>query len=242
MSVQSLRSAIQFLTVVPVGRTDAPSLNRLGRAYFPLVGTLVGLVAGVVFAVAAPILGRLFAATAALGTAALLTGGLHLDGLADATDGLLGGGSAERRLEIMRDPRVGSFGVIALVLVLVGDVSLLSAMAPARAIAGLLVAGTISRLAVLAVIVSIPYVRSDGLGVAVAGGRKVRDLAVGMLLTVIVCLIDPRRSAVAIALSAVAALLVVGWAHRQMGGATGDVYGACAELCQLAGLAAFVGS
>jgi adenosylcobinamide-GDP ribazoletransferase len=239
VSVHSLRSAIQFLTVVPIGRHDAPPANRLGRAYFPLVGALIGLPAGVIYVLAAPHLGRLFAAAAAVATVAVLTGGLHLDGLADAADGLLGGGTAERRLEIMRDPRVGSFGVIALVLVLVSDVSLLSTMSPARAMAGLLVAGAISRLAVLAVILSIPHARSDGLGVAVAGGHRARDLAVGALLTVIVCLIDPRRSAVAVALAMIATLLVVRFAQRRIGGATGDVYGACSELCQLAVLAAF---
>jgi adenosylcobinamide-GDP ribazoletransferase len=240
VSAHSLRSAIQFLTVMPVGRGDAPPASRLGRAYFPLVGALIGLAAGVIYALAAALLGRLFAAAAAVATAALLSGGLHLDGLADAADGLLGGGTAERQLEIMRDPRVGSFGVIALVLVLVGDISLLSTMSPGRAMAGLLVAGAISRLAVLAVIVSIPYARSEGLGVAVAGGHRARDLVVGASVTVMVCLIDPRRSAVAVALSMVAALLVIGLAQRRIGGATGDVYGACSELCQLAVLVAFV--
>ncbi len=237
--MRSLRSAIQFLTVVPVGHADAPAADRLGRAYFPLIGALVGLAAGVIFTFAAPIVGRLSAAAAAVATAALLTGGLHLDGLADTADGLLGGRTAERRLEIMRDPRVGSFGVIALVLVLVGDVSLLSTMSGARALAGLLVAGGISRLALLAVVVSVPYVRSDGLGVAVVGGRKVRDLAVGTLITVIVCLVDPRRSAIAIAAGALATLLVVQLAQRRISGATGDVYGACAELSNLAVLAVF---
>jgi adenosylcobinamide-GDP ribazoletransferase len=237
--LRSLRSAIGFLTVVPVGHSEAAPADLLGRAWFPLVGALVGGLAGLIFTLFAPVLGRLFAAVAAVATAALLTGGLHLDGLADAADGLLGGRTVERRLEIMRDPRLGSFGVIALVLVLAGEISLLSTMAPARAVAALVVAGAISRLALLAVLVSLPYVRSEGLGIAVAGGRKRRDLALGALLTVVVFAVDPRRSAIALAAGGLAALAVAGLARRRIGGATGDVYGACTELSSLAALAAF---
>lgn len=237
--MRSLRSAVQFLTVVPLGRPESQPADRLGRPFFPLVGAAVGLVAGAVYALAAAIGSPLFAGAAAVAAGALLTGGLHLDGVADAADGLLGGSTAERRLEIMRDPRVGSFGVIALVLVIAGDVALLSAMTPARALIGMVVAGAISRLAMLAVVVLLPCARSDGLGVAASGGRRARDLIIGALLTGIVCLIDPRRSAVALAAGAVVTLLVAGLALRRIGGATGDVYGACAEISQLAVLAVF---
>ncbi len=232
MSLRSLRSAVEFLTVVPVGRTAAPPADRLGRAYFPAIGAVVGLGAGIVFMLATAVVTPLVAGVAAIATAALLTGGLHLDGLADCSDGLLGGGSPERRLEIMRDPRVGSFGAIALVVVLAGDIALLGGMTPARAFGGLVVAGALSRLALLAVVALVPYARSDGLGVAVTGGRRVPDLAIGALLTLVACLLDLRRSLVAALVVAVATLLVVDLARRRIGGATGDVYGACTEIGQ----------
>lgn len=239
MSLSSLRSAVGFLTVVPVARAGAEPEDRLGRAYFPAVGALVGLAAGLVFLVGAAVMTPLLAAVAAIATGVLLTGGLHLDGLADAADGLLGGGSTERRLEIMRDPRVGSFGAIALVLVLVGEVAALSAMTPVRALRALIVAGALSRLAMLAVVALVPYARTEGLGIAAVGGRRVADLALGGVVTLAVCLLDPRHALVAGLLVAVTTLVVVRLARRRIGGATGDVYGACAEIGQLAALLAF---
>jgi len=234
-----VRSAIGFLTVVPVGGAESAPSSRLGRAYFPAIGAAVGLAAGGVYLLAATFLTPLVAAVAAVATSALLTGGLHLDGLADSADGLFGGSSPGRRLEIMRDPRIGSFGVTALVLVLVGDVALLAGMAPLRALAALVIAGALSRLAMLAAIALLPNVREDGLGAAASGGHRARDLAVGVILAALVSLLDPRRALVAAACAAVAILAVVLLARSRIGGATGDVYGAGSELAQLAALIAF---
>jgi adenosylcobinamide-GDP ribazoletransferase len=240
VTLRALRSAVGLLTVVPVAGSDAPPADQLGRALFPLVGAGVGLAAGTAYVVAAAVFTPLVAAVAAVAAGAALTGGLHLDGLADSADGLLGkGGTPARRLEIMRDPRVGSYGAIALALVIAADVALLSAMTPRRALLALLVAGAISRLAVLATVVALPDARRDGLGIAVTGGRRARDLAVGAVITAVVLLIDPRRAVPALVAGAIAALLVAGLARRRIGGATGDVYGACAEICQLAALAVF---
>jgi adenosylcobinamide-GDP ribazoletransferase len=225
---------------MPVARADADPGERLGRAYFPAVGALVGLAAGVVFMLGAAVLTPLIAAVAAVATLAVLTGGLHLDGLADAADGLFGAGTRERRLEVMRDPRLGSFGAIALVLVLIGDVAALSAMAPAHAIAALIAAGALSRLALLAAVAFVPYARSEGLGIAVLGGHRLLDLAVGCLVTVVACLLDIRGALLAGVLVALSTLLMIGLARRRIGGATGDIYGACTEIGQLAALLAFV--
>jgi adenosylcobinamide-GDP ribazoletransferase len=181
----------------------------------------------------------LVAAVAAVAVGAVFTGGLHLDGLADAADALLGGGCRERRLEIMRDPRIGSFGAVALFLVLAGDVAALSAMPPARALAALVVAGALSRFALLAVVVLVPYVRIEGLGVMAQGRHRVTDLVVGCLLALLACLLDVRRAGVAAVLVALGTLSVVAMARRRIGGATGDVYGACTEVAQLAALLAF---
>ena len=191
------------------------------------------------FVVVAALAGSLVAAAAAVATLALLTGGLHLDGLADSADGLLGGGNRERRLEIMRDPRRGSFGAIALVLVLIGEVAAVAEMTPARALIGLLVAGALSRLAMLAVVVLIPYARSDGLGLMAQGKHRALDFVVGVLFSVIACMLGGPRSLFALLLVALATVAVVVLARRRIEGATGDVYGACAELSQLAALLAF---
>ncbi|MGH7698251.1 MAG: adenosylcobinamide-GDP ribazoletransferase, partial [Candidatus Dormibacteria bacterium] len=162
MTFRSLRSAVAFLTVLPVGLPGGEQAERLGRAYFPAVGALVGLAAGCVFMVASKLTSPLPAALVAVATGALLTGGLHLDGLADFADGMFGGHDPERRLEIMHDPRVGSFAVVALTLVLVGDVAALSVMTAARALVGLIAAGALSRFSMLVLVALLPYARPHG--------------------------------------------------------------------------------
>jgi len=237
----SLRSAMAFLTVLPVARAEGAPGERLGRAYFPAIGAVVGLLSAAVFVLVGAVSTPLVAAVAATATLALLTGALHLDGLADSADGLFGGGDVARRLEVMRDPRLGSFGTVAVVLVLVGEVAAIASMSPGRAVAALVIAGALSRLAMLFVITLVPYVRASGLGVA-AGDSSHRgfDLALGAALAAVVCLLDWERALLAGCLVALAALAVVVLARRRLGGATGDIYGATAELCMLAALAAFV--
>lgn len=238
-SVRSLRSAVAFLTVIPVAAADGAPGSRLGRAYFPLVGAALGLAAGLAFVLTTSISSPLLGAVVAIGVLAALTGALHLDGLADAADGLLGPGDVQRRLEVMRDPRVGSFGVTAVALVLIGDVAALASMEPAGALAALVVAGALSRLAMLGVVAFVPYVRQSGLGIAAWGSHRGFDLALGGALAAIACLLDWRHALLAVPLVGLTAVVMALVARRRIGGATGDVYGATAELCQLAALVAF---
>ncbi len=240
MSIRSLRAAVSFLTVVPVANPDGSAGERLGRAYFPAIGALVGLVAGLVFVLVTALTTPFLAAGVAVAALTLLTGALHLDGLADSADGLLARGDTERRLAVMRDPRLGSYGVATLVVVLVLEVAALASMSPVRALTGLVIAGALSRLATLAVIAWVPYVRESGLGnIAFETRHRGVDLLVGGLLTALVCLLDWKHALVAATLVAISTLAVVALARRRVGGATGDVCGATAELGQLAALRAF---
>lgn len=239
MSIRSMRAAMAFLTVIPFASAKGPLGERLGRAYFPAVGAVLGLIAGVCFALTAAVTSPLVAAVAATAVMAVLTGALHLDGLADAADGLFGGGDKARRLEVMRDPRIGSFGLVAVVLVLVGDVAALASISPPRAIVALVIAGAISRWALLLVIAAVPYVRQAGLGVAAGGPHRPFDLVLGSAITALVCLLSWRRAAVAVVVAVLIATVVGAIARRRVGGATGDVYGATTELSQLGVLVVF---
>lgn len=238
-----MRAAMAFLTVIPVASDDSglggASGERLGRAYFPAVGALLGLLAGLGFALVAAMTSPLLGAVGAIAVMAVLTGALHLDGLADAADGLFGGGDVARRLEVMRDSRVGSFGLVAVVLVLVGDIAALASMSPARAIVALVIAGAISRWALLVVIATVPYVRQSGLGIAAGGPHRRFDLILGSAIAVIICLLDWKRAAAAVLVALLIALVVAVIARRRIGGATGDVYGATAELSLLGVLVVF---
>ena len=240
MTIRSLRAAVSFLTVLPVANADGGPGERLGRAYFPAIGALIGLVAGGTFALLSSLTAPLLAASCAIAVHSILTGAIHLDGLADCADGLLGGGDSARRLEVMRDPRLGSFGVTAIVIVLLLEVAAISSMSPARGLAALVIAGGVSRLATLWVIALVPYVRASGLGVAVWDARhRLADLVFGSASALLVCAIDWRRAAVALPFVALSAVAVAMLARRRVGGATGDVYGATSELCQLATLLVF---
>src|ERR687888_1161602 len=232
-----MRSALSFLTILPLGG-QTPE-GRLGRVWFPAVGALLGLLAGGVFWSRGRVLGAPVAAVGAVAALAVLTGGLHLDGLADAADGLVGGSSPERRLEIMRDSRVGVFGAVSLVLLLLAEVAALARLDGVRAVVALVVAGALSRWTLLLVVGLLPYVRASGLGVAAAGGRRVLDLVLGSVPAALVLLLDWRRGALAAGLALLAAGMVALVARRRVGGATGDVYGAATELAELAALLAF---
>ena len=239
MSLSALRSAVAFLTVIPVAADEGKPGDRLGRAYFPAVGALLGLMAGIAFALTAAITTPMLGAVAAIAVMAMLSGGLHLDGVADAADGLFGRGDRAHRLETMRDPRVGSFGAVALIVVLLGDVAALTALSPARAIVALVIGGALSRLAMLGVVAFVPYVREAGLGVAAGGANRAFDLVLGSALAAIACLLDWRHALVAVVLVGLTAVTVAFVARRMIGGATGDIYGATTELCLLAALVTF---
>lgn len=238
MSIRQLRTAVSFLTVIPVADGGRVA-DRLGRGYFPAVGALIGLLSGVAYVLVSSITTSLVGAVAAIAVGAVLTGGIHLDGLADTADGLFGARDVAARLAIMRDPRLGSFGITALVLVLIGQVAAVAGMSPARAIAALVIAGALSRWAMLGVVALIPYVRESGLGVAVRGAHRIFDLLLGSLLAAIACLLDWRTAVIAVVIVALTSLVIVAFARRRIGGATGDVYGAVSELCQLAVLVTF---
>jgi adenosylcobinamide-GDP ribazoletransferase len=240
VTLRSLRAAVSFLTVLPVANEDGSPGERLGRAFFPAIGALIGLVAGATFAVLGSVTTPLLAAASAVAVLCVLTGAIHLDGLADSADGLLGRGDAARRLEVMRDPRLGTYGVTAIALVLILELAAIASMWPARGLAALVIAGAVSRLVVLWVIVLVPYVRERGLGVAVWDPEhRGLDLAFGSLSALLACALDWRRAAVALPLAGLAAVGVALLARRRVGGATGDVYGATVELSQLAVLLVF---
>jgi adenosylcobinamide-GDP ribazoletransferase len=235
--ISALRGAVSFLTVLPAGGPlPAP---RLGRAYFPLVGLGVGGASGLVFLAASQAAPRALAAVAALALGALLTGGLHLDGLMDSADGLFGPGGRERRLEVMRDPRLGSFGLIAGVLVILGDFACLSSLSPRSGLFALLLSGGLSRLAMLIVLVALPYVRTAGLGVSARGPAAAFDVGLGAVCVLIPAFFVGSRSIGAAVGAALGALAVALLAWRRLGGATGDIYGATVEVSQLGVLVSF---
>ncbi|HEY1796560.1 MAG TPA: adenosylcobinamide-GDP ribazoletransferase [Stellaceae bacterium] len=229
--------ATAVLTRLPVG-LDVPEDGAVAASCwaFPLVGAGVGFIAGFVFFVTGLIgLGTLPSALLAVLAGAAVTGALHEDGLADTADGFGGGKSRETKLAIMRDSRVGTYGVAALVFSIGLRVAALHAISdPIHVGLGLLAAHAASRGFLGIAMRRLPPARTDGLGAAAGRpGRAVALVAVGIGAVIAVCCLGPARGGAALALVAVAVAATVVLARRQIGGYTGDVLGAFQQIGEI---------
>ncbi|HSR53957.1 MAG TPA: adenosylcobinamide-GDP ribazoletransferase [Acidobacteriota bacterium] len=234
--MRSFLLALQFLTRVPVplrGEPSAASL-RWSTGFYPLVGGLVGLACAGVLQASLWALPASAAALAAVTAGILLTGALHEDGLADYADALGARGGRQRKLEIMRDSRIGTFGTLALIIAVGGQVLLLASLPPAWAWRGLVLAHLLSRFAALLAGRLLPSARPDGLGRCFALQSGVPQIVLGLAAcaaglwwtqawTVPVALILPWSLALLLALQA----------RLRLGGLTGDVLGALIVVFQL---------
>jgi adenosylcobinamide-GDP ribazoletransferase len=239
-----VRRAFSFLTVL--GGAAVPNQRTL--TWFPVVGLAVGAVVGGAWWAAGRLWAPALAAVVAVAVDAVLTGGLHLDGLADSADGLIPPVTRARRFEIMADPRVGVFGAVALVLVLGLRITALS-VTPAKVLvlAGLW-CGSRTLMAVVAL--AAPSAHADGgLAAAFTGGRTAHRTAAstygvaayGLALACgLAALGAGSRGLAVVAAEVVAALAVVWGATRRLGGYTGDVLGACGVIGETVGLLVLV--
>lgn len=228
--------ALQFLSSLPVRLSGMPTPQEMGRSllFYPVVGLLFGLLlwlaSQLLDGVAAPLHAALL-----LALWVLLSGALHLDGLADSADAWLGGfGDRERTLQIMKDPRSGPIAVVTLVLVLLLKFCALWVLVE-RGAGGLLVlAPVVGRAAMLGLFLGTPYVRPGGLGSALAEHLPRHGAIWVLLATVALCVVMGGWPVLGVMLLA---LLVFAWLRRLMckrlGGATGDTAGALLELLEL---------
>ena len=228
--------ALQFLSSLPIRLPGMPQPQELGRSllFYPVVGLLFGVL---LWGLNSVLMGAPLLLHAALLLTAwvLLSGGLHLDGLADSADAWLGGfGDLERTLTIMKDPRSGPIAVVTLVIVLLLKFTALLALIEAHHSLGLLLAPVIGRAAMLGLFLNTPYVRAGGLGQALADHLP-RPLGFKVLgLTAIACVLIAGWAAVSSVLVATAGFF---WLRRLMiqrlGGSTGDTAGAMLELLEM---------
>ena len=169
---------------------------------------------------------------------AALTGGLHLDGVADVFDALGGGrGDKQRMLDIMRDSRIGAHGAAALVLLLLAKVAAVAELLARRDLGGLLAFPAVARWAVTPAIVFHPYARAEGTGRAFNGEARPWEVAgATVLLALALVAVGPRLLVPAAGALAAATLFAL-WLRRRLGGLTGDVYGASIELAEVVTLA-----
>lgn len=241
--------ALAFLT--PFGRAATPTPRTL--LAMPAVGAMIGLAVGGLWWLTGNHTSALVAAAVAVAADALLTGLLHLDGLSDSADGLLAPMDRLRRLAVMRDPAVGAFGAVALIVVLLLRFAVFASIVGTGAWTILTIGALwcLSRTVMAVVTRAVPYARSGG-GLASAfrndahgGGQNGRQAQLGAFAPLVIGLAfavplafvgSGARGLIALGIAVLVGGLVIALAWRRLGGFTGDVLGAAGVMAETAGL------
>lgn len=230
-----LRTAFAFLTILPIG---SPPGRKPGYsfAWFPLVGFVIGLCLAGIALITPPQL-RAYLIVAAW---VILTGGLHLDGFGDSCDGVLAAVMPERRLEIMKDPRAGTWAVVGLILLLAGKLSFTTQVHPLLLIA----APVTGRWVMVTSAYCFPYARTQGLGGYFRDGLGMLQWSIASIMAAAILAALAFSKPIALIPLLLAPLLtwcIGSWAAQRLGGGlTGDTYGALCELTELICLAVWV--
>ncbi len=233
-----LRDAASFLTRVPLHRQSETAPNMSAAVpWFPVVGFVLGVIQAGIYLGLLELLPPLPAAAVAVGALGLVTGAFHHDGLADMADAFGGGWTVEQRLEILKDSTLGTYGVTALALILITEVSALSSLSGTDAAAAIVVGHTLSRaMSTVAMITSSPA-RDSGLGVDYLRGLNSTAVIVSAAFAVVLAVVGFGIWALAIVVGVfVVTALVVELAKSKIGGISGDVLGAIQQLTKVTAL------
>ena len=234
-TLQDLLTALRFFTRLPLPvAQDAERPLSAAAIGFPVAGLVIGALVALVWVAAVPLLPALPAAGLAIAAGLIITGALHEDGLSDCADGLGGGSTRERALEIMRDSRIGAFGAAALILtiglrwVALGEFGLL------EGVWALLTAHTVSRTAILPALAFSSYARKEGLGTTVADGISTPQLAMAIAVAMLLAILFGGLAGLIAALLALAAAFAfLKYLETRLGGYTGDGLGAMQQIAEV---------
>lgn len=235
-----LRAALAFFTRLPVGSPPPGTGFRGIMVWLPTVGMIIGLLAACALWAAMQLLPPVLCGLVGCLVWVGITGGLHLDGVADCGDGLLVEAPPARRLEIMKDSRLGTFGALALFFVLGGKAAALGLLAdtPAPgqasfwALAGMCCMAAVTARSLVFVALLLPCARPGGLGSAMNDGVTASSRLAALLLTLFFCLCTGWRGLAALLTALAAAALLLSAALRRLGGVTGDVFGCLIEVTE----------
>lgn len=233
-----LRLAIGLLTRLPVGQLSNFEPSELVRAakYFPLAGAIVGSAGAIAILVSSALLPDPLPVVIGLATALLISGAFHEDGLADSADGLFGGQTVERRLAIMKDSRIGTFGVLALITVLAlkgVSLSTVDALSMSRVMIG---AHAAARFFCTAAMWALPYVRPAEQSKYGALSSRVSFqemlIALALVMAASALALQPATLMFGFAAALCGACLIGLAAKRRIGGITGDILGAIEQMSE----------
>jgi len=236
-----LRLAVSFLTILPVidRRRASDDAVAASLAWFPIVGFALGAALAAEDWLLAHVFAQVIRSVLIIVSLTVVTGAVHLDGLADTADALGAGRERERALDILRDSRVGTFGASAIFFDLALKILALSTLAGHRRLAALIVAPMLARWAMLLVAWGLPYLRSSGSGSALLGSQSKtlgsRAVFVAVFTLVAMLMVGAlRASALACAVAVAIVCATRLFYRRWLGGVTGDLIGACGELVEIA--------
>lgn len=230
-----LRLAFSLLTILPTGsKTEPPEPGDSGRAaaWYPWVGLLIGGIIAGGWWVFHLFFSPLLSAVLTLTLWAVLTGGLHLDGLADCCDGLLSAASPARRLEIMADSRLGSFAAIGLILFLLLKLAAINSLQAGITPFAVLFSCVFSRWLVL-MAGRQPISRPEGMAADFSSGLTNSSIAWGAILPIVLILIGGWQAALAAVIASLTAVGIFAFARSRINGVTGDVFGLTVEMAEL---------
>lgn len=236
--LQRLGEALRFLTILPVPGLPPMSEGAIGQAipFFPLAGAVLGLLLAAGGWLAGLLWGELPRAVLLVVGWGVLTAGLHLDGLADTFDAVMSWRSRERKLEIMKDSRIGAMGALALAAVLGLKVAWLAQAGP-RWLPAVLLAPVLGRWADIYGIFWFPPAREGGLGRSFQSQVRRSGFLAATLSAAALALLAGPRGLLAMLLVWAASHLLARWWTRDLGGLTGDTYGAMCEIAEALALA-----
>ena len=238
--MRNLRIAFGLMTTLPFRLPDDWSAGDSGRAsvWYPFVGLVIGALTWLAWTGAMYVFPPFVAGVITLVVWVALTGGLHLDGLADCCDGLLSSVSVERRLEIMKDPHLGAFGVIGLFLVLSLKAAILASLLPATGF-GILLAASLARWCILLAGL-LPLARPSGMSADFAAGFQRSFIFWGAIIPLGLGILLGMRGILSILVGVGAGALVSRLAKSRIGGVTGDVFGMIVEVVETVALLVFL--
>lgn len=235
--MQAFRLALSFMTVFPAGVKDNVGEDMFGKSvkYFPLVGLLIGFILAGIDALILPKVNGLASSAVVIVALIAMTRALNIDGLADTFDGLLGGRDREHSLAIMKDSRVGSFGVVAIVAVVLLKVLMLLSVAQDMKLGAIIIFPALGRWAAAYAITTQVYARAEGgLGAFFVRGSSVMGLMVSTALTFITAVLVLGLAGLSVIAAVVLfTLFYIRIVNRKIGGITGDTSGAAIELNEL---------
>ena len=239
-NMRSLQIAFGLMTTLPIRLPDDWSTGDSGRAavWYPLVGLVIGLLAWLAWTVTMLIFPAWVAAVTTLLVWVMLTGGLHLDGLADCCDGMLASTSVERRLEIMKDPHIGTFGVTGLILILFIKAAALASFTPVSSLS-ILLAASLARFCILPAGL-MKQARFSGMGVDFASGFRRSFILWGAIIPLMTAVLLGVHGVISLLAGLTALSLILWLARSRIGGVTGDVFGMTVEIVEAVVLLTFL--